>query len=379
MAPVRVWASSLDRNTFRVFETPDGSYIQATPPKEVVQALQRSNDDSERTAEEIRLIARYFVNRNDMPAETIEPVELTADIESARMLIEAPPNFSAYHPWDTPALVAAVALEAHILRRVDPSSGALAFAVNTVVRVSEGETSGRPYDVEESYFELGADRSAARALPLLLLPSAAPLRAIFDGGDGLPTLKRISAAGLNHAQASANEVRLHLARGLDYLWATPCVQEGTCHHQAGWQIVTETLRDCALGGWNPDTGQRAIVLLDEPLADSLARTPDDSILPSRLDASIRLLAPASTANICVSASARDLLTALLAAQRRSLLNYKNSNADPRGTHSLVSARALLALAQCGDDTLLYQHINGYADNSALLNPNPPKEWVGSAF
>ena len=367
LAPVRAWASSLDRNTFRVFETPDGSYIQATPPKEVVQALQRSNDDSERTAEEIRLIARYFINRNDMSAETIEPYELTADIESARKLMEVPPNFSAYHPWDTPALVAAVALEAHVLRRVDLSNGALAFVVNTVVRVSEGETSGRPYDVEESYFEQGADRSAARALPLLLLPSAAPLRAIVDGGDGLQTLKRISAAGLNLAQAIANEVRLHLARGLDYLWATPCVQEGTCHHQAGWQIVTETLRDCALGGWNPDIGQRAIVLLDEPLADSLARTPDDSILPSRLDASIRALAPASIANICVSASAHDLLTALLAAQRRSLLNYKNNNADLRGNHSLVSARALLTLAQFGDDTLLYEHINGYADNSALLN------------
>ena len=209
--------------------------------------------------------------------------------------------------------------------------------------------------------------AAARVLPLLLIPSAAPLRAMVDGADRLTVVKRVSDAGLNLAQAVANEVRLHLARGLDHLWATPCVQEGICHHQAGWQIVTETLRDCALGEWNPDIGGRAIVLLDEPLADSLAYTPDDSILPSRLDASIRALAPASTADICISTLARDLLTAILAAQRRSLLSYEDNNIDHRGDHSLVSARALLTLAQHGDDTPLYEYINAYADNAALLS------------
>ena len=55
------------------------------------------------------------------------------------------------------------------------------------------------------------------------------------------------------------------------------------------------MRDCTLGGWNRNTGMRSIVVLDEPLAQSLADTPDDSIEPYRLDASIRALAPAATA------------------------------------------------------------------------------------
>ena len=71
------------------------------------------------------------------------------------------------------------------------------------------------------------------------------------------------------------------------------------------------MRDCALGDWIPETGVRSVTVLDEPLAESLANTADDSILPSRLDASIRALAPAAKANICVSTSACDLLTALL--------------------------------------------------------------------
>ena len=366
LAKFRAWASSLDRSKFQVHEAPDGLRIQATPPEEVLQALQHDNEELERVAEEIRLTNRYFFKLNEVGSEAIEPDELTADIAFARKLLENPPSLlSAHGPLDVPALVAAAALEAYLLRGVDVPNDALVFVVDTVLRVSEGEVPPGPYEFEETYFEQGADRSAARVLPLLLMPAAAHLRAVFDGADGSATFKRASTAGLRIAQAVANEVRLHLALGLDHLWATSCTQDGPCHHQVGWQIATETMRDCALGDWIPETGVRSVTVLDEPLAESLANTADDSILPSRLDASIRALAPAAKANICVSTSACDLLTALLVAQRRSLLNYEN-NMDQRGTHSLVSARALLTLAQHGDDAAIYEHIDAYADNSALL-------------
>ena len=364
LATVRVWASSLDRSSFQVLDAPDGLRIQASPPKEVVQVLQHDNEELERVAEEIRLTHRYFLEPQQADSEVIEADDLTTDIASARKLLEAPISLSANHPWDVPALVAAAVLNAYLLRRVDLPKEVLSFAVDTVLRVSEGEVPPSRFEFEETYFEQGADRSAARVLPLLLMPAAAHLRAAVDGGDGSATFKRASVAGLKIAQAVANEVRLHLARGLDHLWATPCAQHGRCHHKVGWQIATETMRDCAVGGWNPDTGPRSVILLGEPFAESLSNTADDSILPDRLDASIRALAPASTANICVSTSARDLLTVLLTTQRRSLLGHKSS--DTRGTHSLVSARALLTLAQYGDDTATYDHINAYANNAALL-------------
>ena len=366
LAMVKTWASSLDRDKYQVREAPDGLLIQATAPEEVLRALQDDNDELDRVGEEFRLTSRYFLKRNEVGSEVIGSDELTADITTVRELLETPTPFSANHPWDVPALVAASAIEAYLLCGIDVPKDALAFGIDTVLRVAEGEPSPSPYEIEETYFEQGADRSAARVLPLLLAPDAAQLLALVGGKDGQETSERVSVAGLKLAQAVANEVRLQLARGLDHLWATPCIEDGSCHHQIGWQITTEMMRDCKLGGWNPKTGTRSVILLDEPIAESLNDTADDSILPSRLDASIRALAPAATANICVSTSAHDLLATLLAAQRRSLLSYEDNDMDQRGTHSLVSARAVLTLAQEGEDAPIYEHINAYAENSALL-------------
>ena len=367
LATVKVWASCLDRSSFQVHEVPDGLHIQATPPEEVVQALQHDTEELARVAEEFRLTNLYFYKRTEADSKAIGPDELVVDIGTARTLLENPTSLSAHHPWDVPALIAAAALEAHLLHRIDIPDDALSFAADTVLKVSEGEASPGPYEFEGTYFERGADRSAARVLPLLLTPVAAQLRAFVDGADGSAIFKRASAAGFKIAQAIADEVRLHLARGLDHLWATPCVQDGPCHHQVGWQMATATMRDCALGSWNPEAGKRSIIVLDEPLAESLTDIADDSILPSRLDASIRALAPAATANICVSTAAREMLTVLFAAQRRSLLFHEDRDLDQRGTHSLVSARALLTLAQHGADTAIYEFIDAYADNVALLS------------
>ena len=99
--------------------------------------------------------------------------------------------------------------------------------------IGEGEAWPRQFDSEMSYFEQGADRSAARALPLLLLPTAQPLRATVDATDGRTTFDRAAHAGINLARAVASEVRLHLARGLDHLWTTPCAKGRICHHEAG--------------------------------------------------------------------------------------------------------------------------------------------------
>ena len=232
-------------------------------------------------------------------------------------------------------------------------------------RIGDRETNPHSY-VEDRFFEEGADRSAARALPLLLLPAADRLRTVIDGADGWTTFQRAEGAGLNLAQAAAYEVRLHLARALDHVWKTPCAQHGHCHHDSGWRIATETMRHCVLGERAPDTGRRKIVVLEEPLTESLASADDRAILALHLDAAIRALAPAAMAGICVSTRARELLMALLAAQRRSLLSYRHGNPDHRGTYAVVSARALLTVAEHGDDAAIYQHIDSYADNSDLL-------------
>ena len=118
--------------------------------------------------------------------------------------------------------------------------------------------------------------------------------------------------------------------------------------------------------WNRATGRRSVIALEEPFTQSLSETDGRSILPFRLDAAIRALAPAAVANICVSTCATDLLVVLVAAQRRSLASHEHDDADHRGAHTLVSARALLTVAEHGDDVAIYEHLDAFADNSALL-------------
>ena len=364
---VRAWASSLDRDRYQAQETPEGLYVQATPPQDVVRALQHNNEDLERTREATRLTVRYYIESQKGGTKVVGPEDLMADLAIARQLLENPPTRRADDPWDAPAVVAAAAIEAHFLRGAELADDVLSFAADTVLRIGEGEAQPRQYEFEGTFFEQGADRSAARSLPLLLVPAAAPLRAVVDEADGSTTFGRAIRGGVNLAHAPVNEVRLHLARGLEHVWETPCAAGRRCHHEAGFQLATDTMRDCVLAGWDPNAARRSVVALGDPVGESLANTEDDSILAFRLDAAIRALAPAAMANICVSTRARDLLLILLDAQRRSLLSHEHGNADHRGSHALVSARALLTLAADGDDANIYEQIDAYADNAALLS------------
>ena len=363
LATVRAWAASLDPGTYQGHEAPGGLYVQAVTPKEVAEVLEPSNRDLERAQEDPQLQYRYHIEPRSDNRQPVATEQLAADLVTVRELLDNPSLISAHDPWDTPALVAAAALEAHLLSGGELPVDTLIFAADTALRVGEGAAWPRPYEFEDTFFEQGADRSAARSLPLLLLPAASPLRATIESTDGT-AIERVTAAGLNLARALVNEVRLHLARGLDPVWASPC-SDDPCHHELALTIATETVRDCALGDWIPNTGRRRILVLDEPVGSALLDTADDSIISSRLDAAIRALAPAATAGICVSTRARALLMTLLAAQRRSLLSDERW-ADRRSSHTLVSARALLTLAEQGDDTALYTHIDAYADNSDLL-------------
>lgn len=363
LAPIRAWATSLDRSTYAVHETQDGLYVQAVAPENVVEALQPGSDDLKRAQQDIQLQHRYHIEPQGNGLQPVQTEQLATDLDTARKLLDVPSLVAAFDPWDTPALVAATALEAHLLSNTEVRSEDLVFAADAVLQIGEREISPRPYEFEESYFDLGADRSAARSLPLLLLPVASELRGMIEADGGDSAIDRVTVAGLNLARAVPNEVRLYLARGLDPVWGSPCTSGGACHHEVALSFAIETMRDCALGDWIPNTGRRRTLILSKPVGDALDDTADDLIISSRLDAAIRALAPAATADICVATRARDLLMTLLAAQRRSLLS--DGWSDRRSSHTLVSARAVLTLAERGE-SILFTYIDDYANNSDLL-------------
>lgn len=366
LVTVRAWASGLDRATYEAHAAEDGILIQSTPPDDIAQALQRGSEGMQRAQDAMRLMVRYHIQRRQGTIEAVSADALAADLVVAEDLLTNPPALNPGGQWDSPAAVAAAALEAHILSGAELPIEALRFAAETVLRVGAGEAASPQFESEESYFDQGADRSAARALPLLLLPSAAPLRAALDGGDGSEMYSRTVAAAGNIARAVPNEVRLHLARGLDRVWRAPCVVGGTCHHATALQLAIESMRDIAFGAWDPETSRRTVTSLPDPVAQSLIDTADNSIYFPRLDGAIRALAPAAGAGICVSESALELLMVLIAAQRRSLLSYQE-DMDHRGTHGLITARALLTVATDNSELRILEHIDAYADNPVLLS------------
>ncbi|WP_157881958.1 helix-turn-helix domain-containing protein [Streptomyces rubellomurinus] len=366
LTAVRGWASSLDRSTYQAQRVEGGVEIQSTPPSDVVEALQAKNVESARAHEAMRLNVRYYVNPKNGNTETLTAQDLIADLAAACDLLENPPDPDSSSQWDAPAAVAAAALTAHVINGVDLPVDSLLFAADTLLRIGQGAGSPRPFEFEETYFEQGADRHAARALPLLLLPGAARLRAQLDGKDGSATYYQTASAAGKLGNAVANEVRVHLARGLDQLWRTNCTtDDSVCHHETAFELAVETMRDCVLGEWDPQTGRRKPATLDDPIARSLAEVTADSIHEARLDGAIRALGPAAAAQTCVSDRARELLNTVLATQRRSLLASENDR-DHRGTRALIAARALLSLASTGEDAPVIQHIDAYADHGTRL-------------
>ncbi len=125
------------------------------------------------------------------------------------------------------------------------------------------------------------------------------------------------------------------------------------------------MRDCVLGPWDFTAQKRRILRVSDPVADSVAEVAGTEILIPRLDAAIRALGTAICHDTCVHQPARALLLRLLGAQRRGLLASEH-NPDDRGTHALVTARAMLSLAATGDHATLREQIDAYADNGTQL-------------
>lgn len=167
-----------------------------------------------------------------------------------------------------------------------------------LLQVAAATAASKPHD--DSIFAQGADRSAGRALPYLLLPAARELRSalsVLDSGgvDELVALSRSVAVN------GANETRLAYARGLGDVWAAPCDTAhlfGRCHHRVAFDLVTESLLRCRFGPWNQGAQRRLAVDLEPPSTGSLDALEGGDILVSRLTAALRATGAAAISPAC---------------------------------------------------------------------------------
>jgi hypothetical protein len=135
------------------------------------------------------------VRDNGGRAPDIGSEALAADLALARELLDDPPQSVGFSA-DGPVAAAASAVELHLSDRAIVPDDDLAWSATVLLQVAAGIAEHANDLFDDSFFSQGADRSAARALPFLLLPAARDLRAALSvhGADEVDELIELSRA-----------------------------------------------------------------------------------------------------------------------------------------------------------------------------------------
>jgi hypothetical protein len=367
LAAVRNWAAALDRSSYEICHGDGRLLIQQATDPEIEQVLEPTNAQLLRYNDALGLVVRHaHVRNNGGRAPDIETEALAADLAMARDLLNDPPQSVGFSA-DGPIAVAASALELHLTSRTTVPNDDLIWSARVLLQVAAAIGEHHNDDIDDSFFSQGADRSAARALPFLLLPAAHELRAAlsFLGREDVEELISLSRAV---AVNGVNETRLAYARALDTVWAAPCDTthlSGRCHHLIAFDLVTESYLDSLIGPWDKEAQRRSITRLDPPLASSLDTLNGDDIDVRRLTAALRATGASATSPACCKTSALHTLHSLLAAHQRAMLAHEHSH-HHSDSDALVAARAALRQAIDGRDDTVLEYVRRYLKNPRVL-------------
>ncbi|WP_230554382.1 ATP-binding protein [Salinispora arenicola] len=356
------WAANFDETRYRLTRDGDQLYLEVVPPPEVIAAQADIIAQQEQNHVVLRLQNRYWASaRSGDGYEPPTAAEIADDLTAAQALLEAPQHHM--RPHDAVAQVVRTAIEHAANGEPEALGDKGAFAVGVVMAVAATFLDSADLRDEGQYFDLGADRSAARALPALLTPALAP--ALTEANVAVADVTKV---GLALAGKAPLETRLFLARGCDIVWASPCT-DGECIHTTALAWVLETARRAEIGPWNVDTQCCARVTIEGDVTARLKELDGESIDIPVLDPAIRALGVAAATSHCVTNDAQQLLAGLLAVQRRAMVRHKEKgwNVDHRGTHALVAARALLqSYAADANPSPIIDHLDVLRHDAWLL-------------
>lgn len=353
------WAACLDVDMFRGSRSGDQFVIEVEPPEHVVQWQTEWAPDLERTNTLLRLQNRYAAIslRSDRVPPTAE--EISTDLVAAENLLESPPSMAATDPLDAAAHVASTAIQ---YVADEPDHISLVFAIKLVMSIASAFEEGANRSHDNEYYALGADRAAATALPLLLLPELS--NELSAAGFAVADVDRVAYA---LTRRSLPETRLYLARGCDRLWSSTC-DASPCFHDIAFDWVMDTARDAEIGPWDSEGQARAQVRITSSVIDRLTELGDDSIDSYALAAAIRAVGAAAASSSCVSARALTQLDVLLRTHRRAMVAQDRDgfSVDHNQTQSLVAARALAQTVTVTGIEPLTVHLTALRGNAHLL-------------
>lgn len=376
---IKGWAGRLQAHNYHFVELGDGrNGLHYEPPPDVIAGLAVENAELARGQQATRLLMTYAVNEDrSAPLDTLAP-----DLELARTLAADPPAQGSLYPMDPMVGTATAAMVAHADGHIDLAEDAIDWAANLVL-----DAALHPHEDEyaamSSLYSMGADRSAAIAVPLLLLPAFATARLDYD------TLEQ---ALTRCATSLFDEVRSALPLGLARVWRALCDAQphqgrrwlprprfwptlrgngsvrGRCRHQIAWDAVEAGLRDCRLGPWAPDLQQRAIEPLTGPLPRALRTATADQLLVNRLAGPITAAADAVRAQCCIAPRAQQLLDVLWDVHRTGAGHWaaKGYEAATFTKCRRQIARVLLTLAGDGTCDPLNGHLQAFTAQAQAL-------------
>ncbi len=359
IARKRALAFDVDQYEIEPTESGQAVRISLKEDEEVQEVLAESNTDLLRGMEADRLKFVYADRLIGRPTpEPLNIEQLARDINTAKAMLADPPQSSVFEIAAAPAAVAAAVLEGFFLDDMDLAEDDLVWAARTLADIVlshklQGEVGG-PFS-DTTVFPWGADRSAARSLPLLLRP------------DARPVLDRIAADGLDKQKldqiqkwlftTSPNETRTAASRALDTVWHSPCETTGDCFHQVALALIEQSARHTTPFRRQPGETYDPIPLTG-PILDALASA--DNLVVSWLNPALRALgAEACSPAPCVHDQAAELLHAALKAHRRARCAF-DIGSNHSSWDALFAARAVLSLAAAGHPTALQDHIQGFA-------------------
>lgn len=357
VATIQGWAALFRRENYRLYQDDHGRLVmEYTHPEDVAAALAASRKSLERDGEASRLLVTYACTE-----DRVAPVAtLLADLAVARDLLAHPADEAPNHPVDAAASVAAAGIVAHARGDASVPGEDLRWAAEVLVQAAL-QPRVTPRCLEASRYPMGADRSAAAALPSLLLP-------VFDG-IGLDW-GRVVEALRRCATSLFDEVRAAFAPGLKPVWEASCGVVpglGLCRHRVAWEVVNAGLQDCRLEPWGPG-GQRCVSApLDGPFEVTLPAVSTESLLVNRLTHPLVSAAKAARAGNCIAEEARRLLEVLFEAHRRGSEHWAEEGyAEHFNRYRSRVARVLAETAAAGDGGPLSDYVRAFASNPEAL-------------
>lgn len=359
------WAASLNSDQYRITQHGDEYHVEVVPPPELQAAQETHAAYQEVVQTTMRLQNRYWGSaKHDADYVPPSSEEIAADLVAGRSLLESDGDLMPTRPVDAVAHVVRAAVERAAAGDMDALGDEGSFATEFVLGVALSFQDAEDQRHEDQYFDLGADRAVAQAVPAFLTPAmTAPLEAAGGSTDD------VAEAGLAMAGKASLETRLYLARGCDVVWTAPCHGEH-CIHRTALNWLVETARIAEIGPWDQHGQRRPNVQIVGDVAERLQELAGDSIDIAVLDPAIRGLGAAASSDHCCTADAATLLATLLDVERRAMVaqEEKGWTADDRGAHTLVAARALLeGFAKNGDVRPVLEHLDVLRADAGLMS------------